>query len=148
MKITDHQARSPLLNINNACQTCHKVPEQELIARTEAIQIRTQDLRAKALDALVDLIDDIKAAKEQNADIDLSEAQEFQRQASFYVDFVVSDNSNGFHAPQEAVRILGTSIDCSRKGQNAVRDALRKLLAAIPADDARGGSKVQLADER
>lgn len=148
MKITDHQARSPLLNINNACQTCHKVPEQELIARTEAIQVRTQDMRGKALDALVDLIDDIKAAKEQNADLDLSEAQEFQRQASFYVDFVVSDNSNGFHAPQEAVRILGTSVDCSRKGQNAVRDALRKVAAAIPAEGALGGSKVQLADER
>ena len=126
MKITDHQARSPLLNINNACQTCHKVAEKNLIDRVEAIQMRTQDLRGKALDALVDLIDDIKEAKQSNAELDLSEALDYQRKASFFVDFVVSDNSNGFHAPQEAVRILGTSIDCSRKGQNAVRDALKK----------------------
>ncbi len=126
MKITDHHARSPLLNINQACQTCHKVPEQDLLDRVEAIQMRTQDLRGKALDALVDLIDDIKAAKESNPDLDLSAALDHQRKASFYVDFVVSDNSNGFHAPQEAVRILGTSIDHSRKGQNAVRDALSK----------------------
>jgi formate-dependent nitrite reductase cytochrome c552 subunit len=27
----------------------------------------------------------------------------------------------GFHAPQESVRILGESIDFSRRGQNAVR---------------------------
>ena len=80
---------------------------------------------AKALDALVDLIDDIKAAKTENEDADLTEALDFQRKASFYVDFVVSDNSNGFHAPQEAARILGTSIDFSRKGQNAVRNALK-----------------------
>ena len=41
MKITDHHVRSPLLNVNNACQTCHKWPEQELVARAEAIQERT-----------------------------------------------------------------------------------------------------------
>lgn len=124
MKVTNHHARSPLLNINNACQTCHKVPEKDLIARTEAIQERTQDLRGKALDALVDLIDDIKKAQEKHAEIDLKEALDCQRKASFYVDFVISDNSNGFHAPQEAARILGTSIDYSRKGQIAVRDAI------------------------
>ena len=27
LKISDHHVRSPLLNINNACQTCHKWPE-------------------------------------------------------------------------------------------------------------------------
>ena len=125
MKITNHQARSPLLSVNSACQTCHKVSERELLDRSEAIQARTQDLRGRALDALVDLIDDIKDAKEENSELDLSAAQDFQRKASFFVDFVVSDNSNGFHAPQEAVRILGTSIDYSRQGQNAVRDALK-----------------------
>ena len=34
-KISDHHVRSPLLNINNACQTCHKWPEEELKARVE-----------------------------------------------------------------------------------------------------------------
>ena len=27
LKISDHHVRSPLLNVNNACQTCHKWPE-------------------------------------------------------------------------------------------------------------------------
>jgi nitrite reductase (cytochrome c-552) len=35
MKVSDHHARSPLLNINRACQTCHKWPEEELRARVE-----------------------------------------------------------------------------------------------------------------
>ena len=39
----------------------------------------------------------------------------------FYVDFVESENSNGFHAPQEAARILGEAIDHFRKGQVALR---------------------------
>ena len=30
IKISDHHVRSPLLNISNACQTCHNVPEDEL----------------------------------------------------------------------------------------------------------------------
>jgi nitrite reductase (cytochrome c-552) len=34
-----------------------------------------------------------------------------------------NENSTGFHAPQEAARILGESIDFSRQGQNAMRDS-------------------------
>ena len=40
-KISDHHVRSPLLNINHACQTCHRWPEAELQARVETIQERT-----------------------------------------------------------------------------------------------------------
>ncbi|MCZ6877272.1 MAG: ammonia-forming cytochrome c nitrite reductase subunit c552, partial [Acidobacteria bacterium] len=34
----------------------------------------------------------------------------------------VKENSMGFHAPQEAVRILGESINYSRQGQVVLRD--------------------------
>ena len=61
LKISDHHVRSPLLNINRACQTCHKWSEDELRARVETIQTRTHNLRNLAMDALVDLINDIKA---------------------------------------------------------------------------------------
>lgn len=121
-KISDHHIQSPLLNINKACQTCHKWPEAELKDRVETIQARTFELRNKAMDALMDLIDDIKNAKAAGASTnELAKAQDFQRKAQFYLDFVEAENSTGFHAPQEAVRILGESIDFSRKGQNALR---------------------------
>jgi nitrite reductase (cytochrome c-552) len=122
MKVSDHHVRSPLLNINNACQTCHKWPEEEILARAETIQDRTVSLRDTALDALMDLIADIRAAKEAGAsDEDLKEARACQRRGQFFVDFVESENSNGFHAPQEAVRILGEAIDLFRKGQVSLR---------------------------
>ena len=115
--------RSPVLNINRACQTCHKWPEEELKARVETIQERTYKLRNVAMDALMDLIKDLKAAKGAGrTDADLATAQGFQRKAQFYLDFVEAENSTGFHAPEEAARILGESIDFSRKGQNALRD--------------------------
>jgi nitrite reductase (cytochrome c-552) len=45
-----------------------------------------------------------------------------QRQAQFRLDFVEAENSTGFHAPGEAARILGESINLSRQGQIALRD--------------------------
>ena len=75
------------------------------------------------MDALVDLIDDIEEARENGASPEaLAEAQQWQRRASFYVDWVEAENSSGFHAPQEAARILGESIDYARQGQLALRE--------------------------
>ncbi len=125
MKVSDHHVRSPLLNINKACQTCHRWSEEELKGRAEQIQARHTEMRDLAMDALVALIDDLKAAKEAGrSDEELKEARNFQRRASFFVDFAEAENSAGFHAPQEGARILAMSIDASRKGQLAVRGAL------------------------
>ena len=121
-KISDHHVRSPLLNINHACQTCHKWPEAELKGRVEAIQERTFRLRNLAMDALVEFIGEIKAAKTAGkADDQLASARDFQRKAQFYLDFIEAENSMGFHAPQEAARILGESIDFTRRGQRELR---------------------------
>jgi nitrite reductase (cytochrome c-552) len=78
-------------------------------------------MRNRAMDALVALIADVKAAKAAGAtDEQLSESRKLQRKAQFYLDFVEAENSTGFHAPQEALRILGESIDFSRQGQLAL----------------------------
>ncbi len=125
MKVSDHHVRSPLLNINKACQTCHRWSEEELKARAETIQSRHMEMRNLAMDALMSLIDDVKAAKEAGkSDEELAVARDFQRRATFLLDFAEAENSTGFHAPQEGARILAQSIDASRKGQLAVRGAL------------------------
>jgi nitrite reductase (cytochrome c-552) len=122
LKISDHHVRSPLLNINRACQTCHRWTEEELRERVETIQERTYRLRNIAMDALIDLINDLNAAlKSGQSDAQLARARLYQRKAQFYLDFVEAENSNGFHAPQEAARILGESINFSRLGQTALR---------------------------
>jgi nitrite reductase (cytochrome c-552) len=122
MKISDHHVRSPVLNINNACQTCHKWPEEELRERIYTIQDRTFDMRNRAMEALVALINDIKAAIGNGvSDADLEIARKLQRRAQFMVDYVEAENSMGFHAPGEAARLLAESIDYARQGQLAVR---------------------------
>jgi nitrite reductase (cytochrome c-552) len=121
-KISDHHVRSPLLNINRACQTCHKWPEDELRQRVYTIQDRTFDMRNLAMNAVIDLINDIKEAKQSGANGDhLTQARDFHRKAQFYLDFIEAENSMGFHASQESVKLLGQSIDFSRKGQMALR---------------------------
>ncbi len=122
MKISDHHVRSPLLNISRACQTCHRWPEEELKERAEASQDRVHSMRNEAMDALLDLLDDLKSARAAGDTLSaFRKAQQFQRKSQFYLDFVEAENSSGFHAPQEALRILGQSIDLSRRGQLALR---------------------------
>jgi nitrite reductase (cytochrome c-552) len=118
IKISDHHVRSPLLNIAHSCQTCHRYPEEEIKARAEAIQERTKQLMDRALDAVVGLIADIETAQKAGAtDEQLREARQLQRKAQYRVDFINAENSMGFHAPQEAARILGEAIDYARQGQ-------------------------------
>jgi nitrite reductase (cytochrome c-552) len=123
LKISDHNVRSPLLDINRSCQTCHKWSEEELKQRVEIIQERTFRLRNLAMDALIALITDIKNAKEKGiSDEALTTSRTYQRKAQFYLDFVESENSTGFHAPEETARILGESINFTRMGQVAIRE--------------------------
>jgi nitrite reductase (cytochrome c-552) len=121
-KISDHQVRSPVLNINRACQTCHKWSEDELRERVFEIQDRVHGMRGEAMDALLDLIADLKTARAAgDTGAAFKAAQKFQRHGQFYLDFIEAENSQGFHAPQEALRILGESINLSRRGQLELR---------------------------
>jgi nitrite reductase (cytochrome c-552) len=124
MKISDHHVQSPLLMLNRACQTCHRAEEEELRARVEVIQSRTHGLRNVALDALLALTRDIATAAQAAGDSAaaaatpaIAEARREQRRAQFLVDFVEAENSMGFHAPQEAARVLAMSIEHARRGQ-------------------------------
>ncbi len=122
MKISDHHVRSPVLNINRACQTCHKWSEEELKQRVNIIQDRTFEMRNMALDAVLQLTRDIATQIKRDSTVaGVKQARDYQRSAQFLVDFIEAENSMGFHAPQEAARVLAKSIDYSRRGQMALR---------------------------
>jgi nitrite reductase (cytochrome c-552) len=118
-------------SISTSCQVCHRVDESELRARVGAIQARTAALTERAAAAMTDMLDAILEAKAAGAAPEaLAEAFAHQRQAMWRLDFLSSENSRGFHADQEAARILAESIDHSRRAQAA---ALR-LRAPAPPD--------------
>ncbi len=135
-KISDHWVRSPLLNINSACQTCHRVSEAEIKARVDAIQSRNFELLQRGGAAITALIDAIVAAKSAGATPEqLNAALELQRKAQWRLDFIAAENSMGFHAPQEAAMVLGEALDYARQGELAATtwNAPAKAAAATPA---------------
>jgi nitrite reductase (cytochrome c-552) len=130
MKVSSHWVRSPLLNINNACQTCHNVPEEELREKVATIQGRTESQLERAAKAMTDMLDAIREAEAAGATPEqLAPILELQKKAMWRLDFVSSENSKGFHADQEAMRILGESIDYSRQAEVA---AIRLRAPAAP----------------
>jgi nitrite reductase (cytochrome c-552) len=133
MKVSSHWVRSPLLNINNACQTCHNVPEEELRDKVATIQNRTKAQIERAAAAMSDMLDTILEAKASGATPEqLAPIFELQKKAMWRLDFISSENSDGFHADQEAMRVLGESIDYSRQAQVA---ALRLRAPEAPTND-------------
>jgi nitrite reductase (cytochrome c-552) len=182
-KVSDHWVRSPLLNVNRACQTCHHYDEAEIRSRVGQIQDRHFKLMQEAGAALIDMLDAIKplrapfneanrAAAEGKAkdklaadaayaklaaadqakklaettqatlnemwaaqvagDPALTAIAELQRKAQWRLDFVAAENSMGFHAPQEAARILGESIDLSRQAQIKAMEMGRMMPTTRP----------------
>lgn len=119
-KISDHWVRSPLLDISRACQPCHKQSESEINTRVDLIQERNHELLERGGAAITALLDAVVAAKKQGAtEQDLNAALELQRKAQWRLDFIAAENSMGFHAPQEAARVLAEAIDYARQGELA-----------------------------
>jgi len=140
VKTSSHHLRSPLLNVSQSCQTCHRVPEKEIIARAEAIQDRNADLLRRGEAAVVALIVRLADAKAKGADdASLAKARELQRKAQWRLDFISAENSTGFHAPQEAARVLAEAIDYARQGELAI-DA-RAVAIPEKADDRAGAGR-------
>jgi nitrite reductase (cytochrome c-552) len=139
IKISDHHVRSPLLNISRACQPCHPQGEAELLGRAEQIQERTASLMNRAMQAEVELIGDIEKARAAGlGERPLAAAQQLQRASQFRLDYINAENSMGFHAPQEAARILGEAIDLARQGQLVV--ARQAAGTAVPATQPAGAA--------
>jgi nitrite reductase (cytochrome c-552) len=143
VKVSDHWVRSPLVHVNESCQTCHKWSEDELTKRIVDIQNKTVGLLTRSEDALSAAIDAIASAKAAGAtDEELAAARQLHRSAQLRWDFVKSENSTGFHSPQEAARILAESLDFARQaelaawklgGAPAVAPTLAVGAAATPA---------------
>ncbi|MGY8826074.1 MAG: ammonia-forming cytochrome c nitrite reductase subunit c552 [Candidatus Latescibacterota bacterium] len=65
-------------------------------------------------------LDAIAEAKAAGATVDqLKISFDLQRKAQWRLDFIAAENSMGFHALQEAARILGEAADYARQGQVA-----------------------------
>ena len=80
----------------------------------------------------MDLLDAVEAARASGAtDEQLRPALELQRSAQWRLDFIAAENSMGFHAPQEAARVLGEAADYARQGQVAALNWREQSVASV-----------------
>jgi nitrite reductase (cytochrome c-552) len=81
-------------------------------------------------------LDAIQVAKDAGASEEqLKPALELQRKAQWRLDFIAAENSMGFHAPQEAAKVLAEAADYARQGQIAALNwnAVQPVAAEVPA---------------
>lgn len=112
VKFTDHHLASPLQNIANACQTCHRESEETLRQDVYARQDRIYELRRIAEPQLAKAHIEAKAAWDAGATPEqMQPVLTLLRHAQWRWDYVAAANGMGFHSPLESARILGSSID-------------------------------------
>jgi nitrite reductase (cytochrome c-552) len=63
MKVSEHWVRSPLLEVNRSCETCHPYGDEEIRARVLSIQDRHHALLTRAGQAAASMIDAITAVR-------------------------------------------------------------------------------------
>ncbi len=124
LKFTSHHISSPLKNIAGSCQVCHRESENQLLANVYDRQNKIHELRRIVEINLARLHLEAKKAWDNGAtEEEMQPVLMLIRHAQWRWDWVAAANSMGFHAPVEALRVLGTSI---HKAQEA-----RILLARI-----------------
>jgi nitrite reductase (cytochrome c-552) len=118
IKFTDHQIRSPLENIANSCQVCHRWSEDDVRSRVTSIQDKTHEMLTNALNSITKLHLEIGDAMKLGAkDEELAASRDLVSKAQMYWDYVAAANGMGFHAPQESARVLSKSLQIATDGR-------------------------------
>lgn len=133
IKFTDHQVRSPLLNIANSCQVCHRWSEDEIRNRIFGMQDKNQEMLKRGLDSIAVLHLEIADAMKLGAtDAELEPARKLVSKAQMYWDYVAANNGMGFHAPQECARVLDKALQFSTDGRIEITRVRAKYGSIVP----------------
>ncbi|MGE0267291.1 MAG: ammonia-forming cytochrome c nitrite reductase [Candidatus Omnitrophota bacterium] len=132
-KFTDHHIQSPLNNIANSCQVCHRESEETLRQNVFERQDKIRELRIKAEDILVQAHVEAKAAWDAGAsEEEMKNVLQLIRKAQWRWDFAAAGHGSSFHAPLEIMRILGHSIDLGHQARLELNSILIKHGVALP----------------
>lgn len=117
-KFTDHHVQSPLNNIANSCQVCHRDETEQLI---EDVYIR-QDRIIGNRDKLEELV--VRAHVEAKFAWDLGASEEQMkdilmdiRHAQWRWDYAAASHGGSFHSPVEIGRVISTGITIVQEGR-------------------------------
>ena len=126
-KFTDHHIQSPLNNVANSCQVCHRQDQDKLMENVYSRQRKSTENRLKLEDLLVKAHIEAKKAWELGAtEAQMSGALQDIRHAQWRWDYAAASHGASFHSPVEIGRVIGG-------GLTVVQEA-RVKLARILAD--------------
>ncbi len=127
-KFTDHHIQSPLNNVHNSCQVCHREETEQLIKDVYERQTRMIEGR----DNLEKLI--VRAHVEAKKAWDLGATEEQMkdilwdiRHAQWRWDYVAASHGGSFHSPVEIGRVISSGIEVAQEA----RLKLSRLLATL-----------------
>ena len=124
-KFTDHHIRSPLANVANSCQVCHRQEKDDLMSDVFERQAKIKKTQA-VLEKLL-----VRAHVEARKAWDLGATEEQMkpiltdiRHAQWRWDYSVASHGGSFHSPVEVSRIVTTAT-------NAAQEARIKLVRLL-----------------
>ncbi len=121
VKFTDHHVQSPLNNVSNSCQVCHREETDRLMKDVYERQDRLEELRHLAESALANAHLEAKIAWDNGAtENEMKNVLTLIRHAQWRWDWVAAANALGFHSPTEAMRVIGTSIQKAEEARRGL----------------------------
>lgn len=127
-KFTDHHIQSPLNNVANACQVCHREEADKLIQNVYERQSKSKQSLHKLENALVKFHIEAKKAWDLGATEDqMKSILQDIRHAQWRWDYAAAAHGASFHAPVEIARVISSGIDIAHEG----RIKLSRLLSEL-----------------
>ncbi len=135
MKFTNHKIQSPLANISESCQVCHRESEEKLMANVYERQGKVEELRRITEKNLARVHIEAKIAWDNGAtEAEMKPVLLLIRHAQWRWDWVAAANGLGFHSPVDALRVLGTSIQKSQEARILLTEIFVKKGVKTPVE--------------
>ncbi len=146
VKYTDHRVQNPLNNVANACQTCHRQSEAELVRNVNSRHRDVYEVREKLETALMkahleaEFAWNLGATEEQMAPV-----LQNIRSGQWRWDYGAASHGGAFHAPQEMLKIFGTGLDYAQEARLELARVVAQMghVNEIPLPDVSTKEKAQ-----
>ncbi|HEX2936534.1 MAG TPA: ammonia-forming cytochrome c nitrite reductase [Bacteroidales bacterium] len=145
-KFTDHRIQSPLNNITNSCQVCHRQSEAELTRNVTDRQDKVFEIRTKLEEVLVRAHYEAKTAWDKGAtEQEMKPILQLIRQAQWRWDYAAAGHGNSFHSPTELSRVIAMGIDKAQEARLNLAKVLVKhgFEGEVPYPDISTKEKAQ-----
>jgi len=146
VKFSDHKIQSPLNNIANSCQVCHRESEEELTNSVYANMDRVLEIRGELEHLLVTTHLEAEFAWKQGATKErMKNILMDIRHAQWRWDYAAASHGAAFHAPVETLRILSTGIQKANDARLKIAQLAYELghNGDIPVEDVSSKAKAQ-----